>query len=335
MKINTTYNYNEDIGKTTKHTPSAFNADGADIAKKDTFIISSDNIVYENYNSIREKSALINAEHKLADELGKTNYAVMKKYINGQIPIDDIWNTFKNSFEELFNFQVKNGIIEDTDRNKTEEILRKYEAFVHDANIAAVNKCIETGNRIAAQYDPERMDNRDAVYYDADMYYECEDIKELLQDYTRNLLEEHGLDTDLLNDKFEKIEKNSHYMDEITFNGMWNNRAMNAMERCEMIDIKAVPPKGMTFFYKERMHSSIIDKNGRITLDSQVGIILIGSKNHKNYSLKVPYNNSLVLGELKDIFNAGELIHDKLDEETVQFLKNFNVYTRAYSSHRI
>ena len=33
MKINTTYNYNEDIGKTTKHTPSAFNADGADIAK--------------------------------------------------------------------------------------------------------------------------------------------------------------------------------------------------------------------------------------------------------------------------------------------------------------
>lgn len=181
----------------------------------------------------------------------------LNNYYLGKSTLDDIKQGFKETFEEIKQHNVNkfrtNGY---NIADNTQILLDTYEKFKDLTVQSARGVCLEEGAKIANQYGGSQ--DQDWVYYDADYYYESEDLKSKLKDWASEVSVDNGLGNVDLSSRAKSRMLNN--MDD--FNSSWAYDSKNNINRCEMIDSTIEPPKGFTFFYKEKKYSQNDFKNG-------------------------------------------------------------------------
>ena len=158
---------------------------------------------------------------------------VMEGYYNGELSKDEI----KGFFMEYCSVMYA--------RNE-ESVLNVYEDFL-DANYsAAVKKCFAQGKDIAAK---EGVSTDNMVYYDADYYYQSEEIHDLLKEAAAEYGAKYGMEIDAT--KRDDCFKRDYLTGTPNFNDKWNFMATNMMSSGRLMDQNAAPPKDFSFFYKQ------------------------------------------------------------------------------------
>ena len=158
---------------------------------------------------------------------------VMEGYYNGEISKDEIKGFFMEYCSVMY-------------ARDEETVLNVYEAFL-DANYsAAVKKCFAEGYDIAAK---EGVSTDNMVYYDADYYYQSEEIHDLLKEAAAEYGAKYGREIDAT--KRDAGFKNDYLTGTPNFNDKWNFMATNIMGSGRLMDKNAVPPKDFSFFYKQ------------------------------------------------------------------------------------
>lgn len=158
---------------------------------------------------------------------------VMEGYYDGEISKDEI----KGFFMEYCNVMYARD---------EETVLNVYEDFL-DANYsAAVRKCFDQGKDIVAK---EGVSTEHMIYYDADYYYQSEEIHDLLKEAAAEYGAKYGKELDAA--KRDNGFKRDYLTGTPNFNDKWNFMAtiMNGSGR--LMDQNAVPPKDFSFFYKQ------------------------------------------------------------------------------------
>lgn len=139
------------------------------------------------------------------------------------------------------------------------KILNLYESFLNISYERAVKTCFDEGKNIA---EKEGVDANKAIYYDADYYYQAEEIHEFLKEITEEYAEKYGVEIDI--EKRESgFDQNPNYLTGYpSFHSKWNFSAHNVCGYARIPELDAVPPKGFSFFYKQRDRMLMIGGNG-------------------------------------------------------------------------
>lgn len=251
----------------------------------------------------------------------------MYDYYLGKIPKNELLDKVKDICKDMRVYQAQSRHTSGCDKKDNLQILKElYELFQKQNVNNAAAVCFEKGENLALQNGGTRRDNW--VYYDSDYYYESEEMREELRRVFSEMAQEWETDVP----DFTYIEENTHYSldGKMDFNSVWNWMAMNRYD-CTISNYKEAPPKNFSFFYQETKHSKYDNLS---PLERQKGIVQI-IYGDRTWKLDVPFNNSLVLGNIKEKFNAKELLLDyfnqeKLDSELLSYLEKFDVFTRAY-----
>ncbi|MBP3475427.1 MAG: hypothetical protein J6K48_03800 [Lachnospiraceae bacterium] len=171
---------------------------------------------------------------------------VMDGFYTGRISEDEIKGFF---LEYAHSMQARNE----------SKILNLYESFLNISYERAVKGCFDEGKDIA---EKEGVDTNKAIYYDADYYYQAEEIHEFLKEITEEYAAKYGVEIDI--EKRESgFDKNPNYLTGYpSFNSKWNFSAHNVCGYARLPELDAVPPKGFTFFYKQRDRMLMVGGNG-------------------------------------------------------------------------
>lgn len=279
----------------------------------------------ENYNDIRKvtempKSIFVDT---FGYQMQKDIADCISQYYAGKISDDDVKNFFNEccSSMRVYHSQMRHTTGTNEEDN-TQIVSEIYEMFAKENQRAARNANYEEGLEINKHYGADKRQD-DWCYYNANYYYQCEEMHDLLRGAAADMAEEWELppiDTD-------EIERNSQFTLDggFDFNSGWNFAYRNQVARGSMADESSVPPKDFKFFYKESMYPDpSIDK----------GFIRVWVGN-KEFTRKVPFELSRT-GLEGQIFNAGALLKDDFSKsesyrEYSRFLSNFSIFTRWYS----
>lgn len=167
--------------------------------------------------------------HSLESEMKQ----VMDGFYSGQISKDEIEDFFVDYCNIMYASDEKS-------------ILNVYESFLNRSYESAVKYCFNKGDELAKS---EETGSGRQVYYDADIYYQAEDIHDLLKEATKKAGEKHGLEIDA--EKREENWQGDYLTGTPNFNDKWNFRASAIECRGRILDLDVVPPKDFSFLYKE------------------------------------------------------------------------------------
>lgn len=171
---------------------------------------------------------------------------VMKDYYGGKLQKDEV----KEIFKEYCYHAI--GKPSDTDniyqqKRATQALSELYEFFSR-ANTRAANNLnsqeakalLEENGVLASGY----------VYYNADYYWQCEEMQEMFREAADELAHEYGAETV----DYKSVEKNTKFTLDggITYNGVWNaiaaqNNYTGNMGSEGITDKDAAPPKGFLY----------------------------------------------------------------------------------------
>lgn len=288
----------------------------------------------ENYNDILKVTGVPEYYWSLSDDCGmKVRDGIEEAiYAWGCGELSD--SQFKSQFQDicknrrvyLAQCRYTTGKNEKDNKRIIEGV---YEYFQKRNVKVMVSLCFQKGEEIADCYGGSNKENW--VYYDADYYYQSEDLRKLLQEAATEMAEEW--ETDAIN--FEDIEKNSIYTADgkLDFNSVWNYSAYMCRGIASLDDFTILPEPGFSFFYQENKHRIV--QYG--TLETQAGICMV-KYGRGTWKLDVPFNNSCCLGELADFFNTGALFEQKgvvSHKGLLDFLSHFEIFTYFYGRNRL
>lgn len=186
-------------------------------------------VTYPQYT----KFAVINTPNQTTE---KEMTFVMDGFYAGRINKDEIKGFF---LEYAHSMQARNE----------SKILNLYESFLNISYERAVKACFDEGNAIAKK---EGVDTNKAIYYDADYYYQAEEIHEFLKEITEEYAAKYGVEIDI-EQRESDFDKNPNYLTGYpSFNSKWNFTAHNVCGYARFPELDTVPPKGFSFFYQQR-----------------------------------------------------------------------------------
>ncbi|EOS26476.1 hypothetical protein C806_01212 [Lachnospiraceae bacterium 3-1] len=282
----------------------------------------------ENYNDILTVKGMpgcIFADENGYEVMNQVS-ALMYDYHTGKISKEEVMGEIRDICLDMRVYQSQSRHTTGYDKKDNLQILEQlYELFQKNNVNKAVAACYEKGDQINSQ---NGGNGKDCVYYDADFYYASVEMRDMLQQVISSVAEEW--ETDIPD--YDCLEKNTKYTldGKMDFNSVWNWRAWNRYGS-RMSDFDEIPPEGFTFFYQEKKYHA---EEGLSPLEKQKGMIRI-TFGGMEWEIDVPFNNSLVFGEVRNIFNVGTLLQSYLGEERadaklISFLKKFEVFTSAY-----
>ena len=250
----------------------------------------------------------------------------MQKFYEGKISAEEVEEYFRLCCTSMRIYRTQqhqtSGKNEDDNRQILNEV---YDVFAKENMRAA---------RIANYYEGEKINasyggwSDDWVYYNADYYYKCEETRDKL----RQIAEKVAAKWEVSSFDALEVEKNSKYtMDGgLDFNSGWNFSFRNQRGIGSIAKESVVPPKGFKMFYKESVPHAV--KGGDVVSIGALEIA-IGKSSYKcEFGFK-----TLRLGLKGHIYSIDELIKEHLSEKDnkpdfIEFLSNFSVFTRVYSS---
>ncbi len=171
----------------------------------------------------------------------------MSDFYAGRIDKRELDQYFSDCCTEMRKYQVqKHWSTGNVDEDNRKIISEVYEIFAKENARAARRANYDEGAKLNAEYGYR---NYDWVYYNADYYYQCADVRESLGTMANEIAQKWGsgsIDT-------EEIEKNSDLTLDggFDFNSGWNFSYRNQVGRASMADESLQPPRDFRFFYKE------------------------------------------------------------------------------------
>lgn len=287
--------------------------------------MSSEN--YEDYTKITKMP-----NHCFSDNYGvkmqKSIKEAVQAYSNGEMTDEEIKQTFIDVCKDMRVYQAQSRHTSGVNATDNKQIIENvYEIFQKSNVQSMVDKCFEAGNGIADANGGKEKD--DWVYYDSKYYEKSQHLRELLQKTSKEM--ETEWNTDFID--FEKIEKESKFTlnGGLDFNSVWDWRA-ESRGICSVSE-EWQPQDGFSFFYQANRNKVLSEE---ITLQSQAGVCIVGLGN-REWTTEVPFNGSIILGELADRFNVKDLFvksNQCNDSNLLKHLQKFDVYTRFYGHNK-
>ena len=288
----------------------------------------------ENYNDILKIKGM--PASCMSDQNGREVLdqiqGIMKDYYAKNLDREALMSKVKDICKDMRVYQAQ--CRHTTGKNKEDnlQILREiYEAFQKTNVRQAVSACFDEGEKLAQANGGTERDNW--VYYDADYYYESEQIRDCLREAIGEMAQQWETDVP----DFDKIEENTAYTldGKMDFNSCWDWAAMQR-GNCSMKGYDEVPPKDFSFFYQESKYADPKNLSG---LEGQKGVVEMMYQD-KSWKADVPFNNSSVYGKIKEIFNAKNIFlsnyyENEFDSDLLSFLSKFDVFTRSYGSGKM
>ena len=249
-------------------------------------------------------------------------------YCLGEMTEEQIQKALIDACKDMRVYQVQMGHTSGVNAKDNGQIVGDvYEIFQkYNVRFMAM-ECFEAGSDIAEANGGK--DQHNWVYYDSKYYEESQHLRGLLQEASNELAA--GWNADFID--FEKIEKESRFTldGKMDFNSVWDYQA-HQRNICTMSG-EWQPQEHFTFFYQANKNK---DFSGEYTLDSQAGICIVGFGG-REWTLEVPFNNSVVLGKTADHFNAKDLFVEKSlyrEPNLLRYLESFEVYTRFHGHNK-
>lgn len=236
-------------------------------------------------------------------DLKKEMSEVMAGYYDGKISKEEI----KGFFMEYC------SVMYARDENT---ILNVYETFLDVSYKEAVTACFDKGKAIAAE---EGTDTDGMVYYDAEYYYRAEEVHDLLKEAAKEYGNKYGVEAEAT--KRDENFKGDYLTGKPDFNDKWNFRAANISGVGRMMDIKAAPPEGFSFFYHLGEHMG--------TKDS---LLIIRGKDWQE-RFNVPFEIPTAGRKRSDYFYLADLC--KISSEREGNYKQYNNFLNKLVINRI
>ena len=249
-------------------------------------------------------------QHDIADR--------MEDYYAGKMSDDELKQYFNDCCSDMRIYRAQqhqtSGNVDDDNMQIVSQI---YEIFAKENARAASNANYNEGAEVNASYG-NNYRNDDWAYYNADYYYQCEEVKDFLGAVANEVAEKWGIGAV----DPQEIEKNSKFTLDggFDFNSVWNFTYRNQVGRASIADEAVEPPRDLIFFYNEHVDNT-----------AKMEMWMGGQKK----SIDVPFY--ITRDSLKgQLYNADELMKDfygKTDraKEYSGFMKQLSLFTRWYS----
>ncbi len=201
----------------------------------------------------------------VCDSLKARNTA--QNYIQGELRLEEYKNAFKEEFYHSLNFNVERGFTTTQNKEDVFKILEAtYNGFKSSAISASLIECNNEG------LDLHGDEARKGVYYNADYYYVCEDMKSALEECYLEISKELSLDQ-------AEVPKTTQHDN---FNDLWS---LTFGGKCKF-DAKSAgaPPEDFQMYYKPQKYPASDFQNGvtyrliagcNTTVDGNSGVMYI------------------------------------------------------------
>lgn len=197
-------------------------------------------------------------------------------------------------------------------------LLNVYESFLNQNYERAVKYCFDKGTKIAAE---QGVNPEEIAYYDSNIYYQAEEIHDLLKQTVKEIGATYGIDVDI-----EGREQNftgTYITGTPNFNDKWDYMANFYYGTSQMLHMDTVPPKNFSFFYSKRENLETRDSN--LTINGEKWTTKI------NIPYKIPATGRI---GTTDYFNLASLLSITKEQtsnykEINEFLKKFVVKRRT------
>ena len=222
--------------------------------------------VSENYNNIARITGL--PKSIFGDRFGKDMQEeiadYLKEYHKGVVSKKDVEDYFYKCCTAMLEFRIEmqqtNGRNE---ADKAKILGSVFEVFAKQNMVAARYENYQEGMNVHAE-NGGNIEIHDWSYYNSDYYYQCEELREMLGDITKNMAEKWdipAIDT-------EKVLKESKYTIDggFDFNSGWNAQFMYSISVGYIENVGVTPPRAMKLYY---FKSSVITKTVEITSYSE------------------------------------------------------------------
>ncbi len=256
---------------------------------------------------------------------------VMEDYYSGKLSSEEVKNIFKEYF-----YYAMGTTLKEREEGPVQEALNKtyrkqfatsflaglYEYFSRANTRTACAQNMEEGKRLM---ESNGMSWKGTYYYNADWYYDCEEMQELFRETANELADEYGAE----HVDFQYVEENTRFSLDggITYNGVWDSRewqinydrAING----SFLDVNMAPPKGFVY-------CSTAYWDGKNGLD---GIEDYMMKKKAGYAsmmflmaaVKNTEAKTSLLLEKKNYHSISDWKENDTYKEAISFLKNFNL----------
>ena len=244
----------------------------------------------------------------------------MLNFYSGKSSQEDVENFFYECCTSMRIYRTQQYQTTGTNPDDNKKIVSEiYEKFTKASARAAVFVNEIEGKAIKQKTYSGRKN--DWAYYNSDFYYQCEDMRETLQELTAKMTEKWNIPPI---DTAEVIKNSILTVDGgFDFNSLWNFTYRNQAGMASIEDESMAPPRNFKLFFK-RCVDPDTPMIGRISV----------SLGNREYQIDVPFvmRNSTYKGQ---IYYPGDLLKPfqqskKDDSLSHPFLKNITVFAGTY-----
>ena len=289
--------------------------------------VDSTPITSENYADFRKATGVM-PKHCYGTSFGYTQLEKIKQklkdyYLNQTVTKDELKEYFKDCCKDmrvvLAQERKTTGLNVD---DNIQIILDTYEQFRMSNSVMAKVACNEEGKKIAKENGWNEGDDQDWIYYNADFYYESEELRALFKEAAQELADEWGCgEIDTSTRDSDKLLSCSS-----SFNEAWKQESEYGARICSMLDVSKQPPQNFYFFFRESIEES-----------GDVGVVLAGIAEKTEISKKLIFSiYDETQKQLPQFYHLAELLRDDISEDTdslfKNYLSNFDIFTRYYGT---
>lgn len=241
-------------------------------------------------------------------------------YLSDSVTKEDLKKFFKDRCKDMRVTMAQESRTTGTDQDHNRQIiLDTYEIFRMANSVMANLACDKEGERLARENGWKDGEDRDWVYYNADFYYESEELRDIFREAAKEIAGEW---------KCGDIDTSERDMDSLlsyssSFHQVWKNGSENGARICSMINISEEPPEGFYLFFRASVEK-----------DSHVGILQAGTEEKAKINEKIIFNKSGIYEQRPQFYHLSDFLKngDHADSSFERYIKNFDIYTRYYGT---
>lgn len=312
---------NEALNNRMYDTTSCLDRNMKDVVCLDVKCIS---ITGKNYEDFRKLTGTM-PKHCYGTSYGwqqdeKIKQKLKGYYLNQSGTKEELKNFFKDCCRDMRVVLAQERKTTGTDiENNKQIILDTYERFRMANSVMAKLACDEEGKKLAREYGWTQEEDIDWVYYNADYYYDSEELRTIFKEVAKELATEWGCgDIDTSERDTDMLASYSS-----SFNQVWENGSENGTRICRMIDISAKPPEGFSLFFRVSREEK-----------AHMGSLQVGIGDTKKIREKIIFDIFEEYDQKPQFYHLSELLQNNNDIEceVEEYLRNFDVYTRYYGT---
>ncbi|WP_099466970.1 hypothetical protein [Konateibacter massiliensis] len=141
----------------------------------------------------------------------------LEDYFQEKATSSDVKDRLKKYYQSIKNYCINTGITTEKNEAYKRKLLKDiYRSYRHKAVLVAVDVNDKEGKEIGISYFNEDSETP-VIYYSADYYYKCEDLRGKLSHIAKEIAAEEGI----MSFETESVDKRKRYVYDYEFNHVW------------------------------------------------------------------------------------------------------------------